>query len=182
VASPRSRSRRSAARSPCATTWSNRTPPIDPPASRSRRSSAELDSRSSRRTRRRNTYKTCSSGRTTTTLDSLFATFAHRRMYHGTPEGDQAEITIWVTTVPTRIEGPPPRVGRIDEDPTRRTILPLRGRREFDLDFLDSADGDWSEELGLTGTSSTSFPRRADPPRAVRADPRTRTRRSITPT
>src|SRR6185436_84614 len=44
-----------------------------------------------------NTYKTVFVGKNNDDLDALFfATFAHRRMYYGTPEGDQAEITIWV--------------------------------------------------------------------------------------
>ena len=110
-----------------------------------------------------NTYKTVFVGKNDGDLDSLFfATFAHRRMYHGTPEGDQAEVTIWLDDGPddTKIlfhrES-----GRIDEDPdSDGTILPLAsGVVKFDLDFLNSQTGDWAEEWDSTGNELNKLPR-----------------------
>jgi len=110
-----------------------------------------------------NTYKTVFVGKNDGDLDSLFfATFAHRRMYHGTPEGDQAEITIWAddghdnTKILYHRES-----GRIDEDPdSDGTILPLAsGVVKFDLDFLNSETGDWAEEWDSTGNELNKLPR-----------------------
>ena len=109
------------------------------------------------------TYKTVFVGKNDDDLDSLFlSTFAHRRMYYGTPEGDQAEITIWVDDGPDKTKILYHREsGRIDEDPdSDGTILPLAsGVVKFDLDFLDSQTGDWSEEWDSTSTQLNKLPR-----------------------
>jgi type II secretion system protein J len=111
-----------------------------------------------------NTYKTVFVGKNDEDLDTLwFATFAHRRMYHGTPEGDQAEITIWVDDGPDKNS----KIlyhresGRIDEDPdSGGTILPLAsGVVKFDLDFLDSQTDEWSEDWDSTGSQQNKLPR-----------------------
>ena len=111
-----------------------------------------------------NTYYPVFVGKNNGDADMLwFATFAHRRMYHGTPEGDQAEITIWTddsddgdTKILYHRES-----ARIDEDPdSGGTILPLaNGVVKFDLDFLDSTTGDWSEEWSSTGNELNKLPR-----------------------
>ena len=111
-----------------------------------------------------NTYRSVFVGKNNGDADTLwFATFAHRRMYHGTPEGDQAEITIWTdgsddgeTKILYHRES-----ARIDEDPdSDGTILPLAsGVVKFDLDFLDSTTGDWSEEWSSTGNELNKLPR-----------------------
>ena len=110
-----------------------------------------------------NTYKTVFVGKNDNDLDSLFfATFAHRRMYYGTPEGDQAEITIWVDDGPDGSKVLYHREsGRINEDPdSGGTILPLAsGVVKFDLDFLNSSTGDWSEEWDSTGSDTNKLPR-----------------------
>jgi general secretion pathway protein J len=111
-----------------------------------------------------NTYQTVFVGKNDGDLDTLwFATFAHRRMYHGTPEGDQTEITLWTddsddddTKILYHRES-----ARIDEDPdSDGTILPLAsGVVKFDLDFLNSTTGDWSEEWDSTGNERQKLPR-----------------------
>ena len=110
-----------------------------------------------------NTYKTVFVGKNNGDQDSLFfATFAHRRMYHGTPEGDQAEITIWTDDGPDGTKILYHREsGRIDEDPdSGGTILPLAsGVVTFDLDFLNSQTGDWAEEWDSTGSDQNKLPR-----------------------
>jgi type II secretion system protein J len=110
-----------------------------------------------------NTYKTVFVGKNNGDLDALFfATFAHRQMYHGTPEGDQAEITIWADEGPDGTNVLYHREsGRIDEDPdSDGTILPLAsGVKTFDLDFLNSTTGDWSEEWDSTGNEQNKLPR-----------------------
>jgi general secretion pathway protein J len=111
-----------------------------------------------------NTYRTVFVGKNNGDADMLwFTTFAHRRMYHGTPEGDQAEITIWTddsgdgeTKILYHRES-----ARIDEDAdSGGTVLPLAsGVVKFDLDFLNSATGDWSEEWSSTGNELNKLPR-----------------------
>ena len=110
-----------------------------------------------------NTYKTVFVGKNDSDLDSLFfTTFAHRRMYYGTLEGDQAEITIWEDDGPDKTKILYHREsGRIDEDPdSGGTILPLAsGVVKFDLDFLNSQTGDWAEEWDSTGSDQNKLPR-----------------------
>jgi type II secretion system protein J len=111
-----------------------------------------------------NTYKTVFIAQDGGELDTLwFATFAHRRMYYGTPEGDQAEITLWTdesgdgkTKILYHRES-----GRIDEDSdSDGTILPLAsGVVKFDLDFLDSTTTEWSEDWDSTGEEQQKLPR-----------------------
>ncbi len=111
-----------------------------------------------------NTYRPVFVGKNNGELDTLwFATFAHRRMYYGTPEGDQAEITIWgddsddgKTQILYHRES-----ARIDEDPdSDGTILPLASSVvKFDLDFMSSATGEWAEEWDSTGSDSGKLPR-----------------------
>jgi prepilin-type N-terminal cleavage/methylation domain-containing protein len=110
-----------------------------------------------------NTYKTVFVGKNNDDLDEMFfATFAHRRMYYGTPEGDQAEITIWTDDGPDGTKILYHREsGRIDEDSdSGGTILPLAsGVVKFDLDFLNSQTGDWAEEWDSTGNEQQKLPR-----------------------
>ncbi len=110
-----------------------------------------------------NTYRTVFVGKNNGEQDALFfATFAHRRMYYGTPEGDQAEVTIWTDDGPDGTKILYHREsGRIDEDPdSGGTILPLAsGVVTFDLDFLNSQTGDWAEEWDSTGAEQNKLPR-----------------------
>jgi prepilin-type N-terminal cleavage/methylation domain-containing protein len=111
-----------------------------------------------------NTYRPVFVGKNNGDIDTLwFATFAHRRMYYGTPEGDQTEITIWAegsddgkSSILFHRES-----ARIDEDPDAGgTILPLAsGVVKFDLDFLSSQTGEWMEEWDSTGTEQHKLPR-----------------------
>lgn len=106
------------------------------------------------------TYQTVFIGKDEGELDVLyFATLAHRRMYYGAREGDQAEITLWTETgddgnyILYHRESP-----RIDEEPDEDgVILPLAtGVKTFDLDFLDGTSNTWVEEWDSTGTDESN--------------------------
>jgi hypothetical protein len=83
-------------------------------------------------------------------------------MYHGTPEGDQAEITIWSDDGPDRRRSSTTREsGRIDEDPdSAERFLPSPRRREVRSRLpLNSETGDWPEEWDSTRNELNKLPR-----------------------
>ncbi len=116
-----------------------------------------------------NTYRTVFVAQDDDPVDSVwFTTLAHRRLYRGSQECDQTEVTLWAEDDPEQNglkvllhrEAP-----RVDEEPDKDgVVLPLaHGVRRFDLRFLDGQTGEWLEEWSTTGTET---PNRL--PRAVK--------------
>ena len=109
-----------------------------------------------------NTYRTVFVGKDQDDEDEIwFATRTHRRLYRDSRECDQTEITIWTEEdkedrgklVLYHREAP-----RIDQDPDKAgAILPLaRSVTRFDLRYLDSKTGEWSDEWDSTAVEHTN--------------------------
>ena len=115
-----------------------------------------------------NTYHTVFVGVDNDPVDQLwFATFAHQRLYRGSREADQAEVTLWGEDDPNgkhqvllhresqRIDNYPDKDG---------VILPLAyDVASMDLKYLDGRTGEWMEEW-----DSLSVDQAGRLPRAVR--------------
>ncbi|MDP6935407.1 MAG: type II secretion system protein GspJ [Myxococcota bacterium] len=104
-----------------------------------------------------NTYRTLFVGQDDDPADQLwFTSLSHRRMYRGTRESDQTEITLWTDEDPKH----PGRMvllhreaPRIDHEPDQDgTILPLATSvTRFDLRYLDGETGEWLDDWDTAG-------------------------------
>ncbi len=115
-----------------------------------------------------NTYQTVFVGTDEEPIDNLwFATLSHQRLYRGSRECDQTEVTLWGEDDPggdyavlLHREAP-----RIDNYPDKDgSVLPLAyAVRRMDLRYLDGRTGEWEEEWSTLGVDQAGRL-----PRAVR--------------
>ncbi len=115
-----------------------------------------------------NTYQTLFVGEDEEPIDRLwFASLSHQRLYRGSRECDQTEITLWGEDDPEgryqvllHREAP-----RIDNYPDKDgTVLPLAYQvRRMDLKYLDGRTGEWLDEWDSLGVDQAGRL-----PRAVR--------------
>ena len=107
------------------------------------------------------TYQTVFVGKDGGDQDQIwFSTMAHQRKYFNAPEGDQAEITLWV-------ESGPDGKGdvllhresqRIDHEPEKDgVILPMIEKvQRFNLRYLNSTTNEWQDEWDSTGVDTAN--------------------------
>jgi len=115
-----------------------------------------------------NTYQTVFVGVDNDPIDQLwFATLSHQRLYRGSREADQAEVTLWGEDDPdgkyqVLLHRESPRIDNLpDKD---GVILPLAyDVASMDLKYLDGQTGEWMDEWDSLGVE---FAGRL--PRAVR--------------
>ncbi|MAA78055.1 MAG: hypothetical protein CL916_02260 [Deltaproteobacteria bacterium] len=107
------------------------------------------------------TYQTVFIGKDNGDQDQVwFSTMSHQRKYFNAPEGDQAEITLW-------LESGPDKKGdvllhresqRIDHEPAKDGhVLPMVERvKRFNLRYLNSRTNEWQEEWDSTGVDTAN--------------------------
>jgi type II secretion system protein J len=107
------------------------------------------------------TYQTIFIGKDGGDQDEMwFSTMSHQRKYFNAPEGDQAEITLWV-------ESGPDGKGdillhresqRIDHEPAKGGhVLPMMERvKRFNVRYLNSKTNEWQDEWDSTGVETAN--------------------------
>jgi general secretion pathway protein J len=88
-----------------------------------------------------------------------FTSFSHHRLYRDAHESDQNELSYFVTTDP---EDSDKKVlarreqRRIDDDPQHggRVEVLVPDIERFELEYLDSVTGEWTDSWDSTGTAS----------------------------
>jgi general secretion pathway protein J len=103
-----------------------------------------------------NSYQTVFVGTDENPDRLYFATIAHQRLYRDSRECDQAEVTVWADSISGKGKGSVlfhRESPRVDERPAEDgVIFPLAYNvRSFNLRYLDSRTGEWTDEWDSRG-------------------------------